>query len=109
MQQNKAVGPILPLIRATIASGWTKQYNARDALGIEADPNGNRATCWCLFGALLRHANFNTPQYDNINAALNRAVKKFGGDNFIEFNDNQESVEPILALLDEAIALHPGL
>jgi len=33
---------------------WTRQYSARDKDGREVAPNDAAATCWCIYGAIMK-------------------------------------------------------
>ncbi|MDH7796408.1 MULTISPECIES: hypothetical protein [unclassified Beijerinckia] len=86
---------------------WTKNFNARDALGRQALPDDDNATCWCLNGAMIKITDARyTRRYDALDSALNAAVP--GRTGFITFNDNGSTRhDDVLNLLDQAIAAAP--
>jgi len=94
------------LIRARgfIERGWCRDTYARDANGNPVDPCDKCAVSWSLTGAI--RAAGGAPDIETaqqVRKCLMDAVGP-GWKSFFEFNDRQESVKPILAAFDRAIA-----
>lgn len=94
------------LIRARgfIERGWCREASARDLNGYKVPARSSGAVSWCAFGALIAAG---LPTHDTAHPAylkLVYAVKALGGSDIADFNDRQETVEPILAAFDRAIA-----
>jgi hypothetical protein len=87
--------------RSFLERGWCRDTLARDAWGNEVSACGDRAAKWCINGALLaagfRGAYVSHPAVARLEAAID-------GEDLVEFNNQQETVEPILAAFDRAIA-----
>lgn len=89
------------LIRARgfIERGWSRGTYARDANGSIVPPHSPKAVCWCAVGALIA-VGVHTPH-----PARNRLLAAIRtGESLSTFNDRQETVEPVLAAFDRAIA-----
>jgi hypothetical protein len=96
-------GPTTFLIRARalLASGWCRHAQARNFLGFQVSPYSRWATCWCASGA-FRAAATGVSDADRRRAQA-RLIVAIGGETLWEFNDRQETVEPVLAAFDRAI------
>lgn len=81
---------------------WTQRALARDLSGNRVNPRKPEACQWCAYGALMVSTPLGIsdgPAIDALNAACNTAL------GFVDFNDKLcESVEPVLAMFDRAIA-----
>lgn len=93
---------LLVRARGFIERGWCRAWFARDIHGNESSPCSEHAVAWCMTGALIAAD-------DGIEGANAAATKRLsaaiGGDGLIGvFNDTQETVEPVLAAFDRAIA-----
>jgi hypothetical protein len=97
------------LIRARgfIERGWCRRAEARDSTGRIVDPTSEQAVAWCVLGA-LHAAGISGSDYWN-HPAIHRVVEAINGCwvsgwTICAFNNAQETVEPILAAFDRAIA-----
>lgn len=88
--------------RALVARGWCRGVPARNFLGFSVSPRSRHATAWCMSGALCAAALVES-DLDRRNAQC-RLIAAIGGVSVADFNDTQETVEPILAAFDRAIA-----
>jgi hypothetical protein len=87
--------------RGLIERGWCREEFARDAVGNFVDPTGPTAIAWCMNGALIA-AGVVLPLKKH--PAFRRLKSAIGTAPVSVFNDAQETVEPILAAFDRAIA-----
>jgi hypothetical protein len=97
---------ILKAARELLAKpgAWTKGALARTESGAECAYFSADAACFCATGALNRAEDSGfiiTDEWLAAEAALREAC---GGITPPDFNDAQESVEPVLAAFDRAIA-----
>lgn len=95
--------------RGLLEKGWTKGAYARNAEGQKTAWLSPEATCWCARGALLAAAEVNgdfySENWDNVNKITSIIEHRpCGGLGLLDFNDAQDTVEPILAVFDEVIA-----
>jgi hypothetical protein len=88
--------------RALVARGWCRGVPARNFIGISVGPRSGHATAWCMSGALNAAALVES-DLDRRNAKC-RLIAAIGGVSLAAFNDTQETVEPVLAAFDHAIA-----
>jgi hypothetical protein len=97
------------LIRARgfLERGWCRWAQAKDAGGNYTEPTSERAVAWCAYGALLA-AGLHERGYGNDGYGNDPAVKRLqaatGNWSIGGFNNRQETVEPVLAAFDRAIA-----
>lgn len=79
---------------------WTQGTWARDASG-KADPIPERATCWCLYGAIRVASAFN----DKLSDRVTEAVRSVVGGRFISWNDapGRTQAEVVAALRKAAL------
>lgn len=85
--------------RSILLCGWTRGVYARNAEGYEVNADDSTAVCWCLEGAIFK----SRTSYDNYADMMDTLERCIDGKSLVDFNDRQESVEPVLALLDQAI------
>jgi hypothetical protein len=92
--------PTALLIRARgfMERGWCKGRQAVDESGKWVESTSKQAVAWCAYGALV--AAGLVPGHP----ALTRLFDAMGGVGVIPFNDRQETVEPVLAAFDRALA-----
>jgi hypothetical protein len=101
------------LIRARgfIERGWCRYMLAMDPAGHPIDPTTTNAVAWCANGALVaaglsdcRNYAFylDHPAVRRLEAEI--GSENSGGGNIANFNNAQETVEPVLAAFDRAIA-----
>jgi hypothetical protein len=88
--------------RALVARGWCRGVPARNFIGFSVGPRSRHATAWCMSGALYAAALVES-DLDRRNAQC-RLIAAIGGGDITDFNDTQETVEPVLAAFDHAIA-----
>jgi len=82
---------------------WTKHVYARDPSGNAVPPRRDNAVCFCALGALRKVTNAFAE--DIIRSEITALEGCLPGPFAIDvFNDAQASVEPVLAVFDEAIA-----
>jgi hypothetical protein len=91
------------LIRARgfLERGGHRDTYARDANGNPVDPTSGAAVAWCIRGAMeAAHVGDDAwfPAVFRLSAEIGDTY------NFCEFNNTQETVEPVLAAFDRAIA-----
>jgi hypothetical protein len=92
------------LIRARgfIERGWCRGAYAKDACAGLVSPGSREAVRWCMLGALQAAGwnglDFGHPAYLRLQGAV-------GGGRVGDFNDDQETVEPVLAAFDRTIAM----
>jgi len=88
------------LIRARgfIERGWCRCQQAVDANGSSTSPTSEDAVAWCASGALIAAGASSVfdPAVQLLHAAIGKTIWIF--------NDDQETVEPILVAFDRAIA-----
>ena len=93
------------LIRARgfIVRGWCRNADAKDETGQAVHAGSPEAVAWCAYGALKAAGS-----YVSLAAVLRLERAIGGGSGFGEgigrFNDLQQTVEPVLAAFDRAIA-----
>lgn len=91
------------LIRARgfIERGWCRLAYAKDANGNAVDPKSGAAVAWCMHGALEAAKTSDDAWF----RAVDRLTAHTDGiEDFCDFNNAQETVEPVLAAFDRAIA-----
>jgi hypothetical protein len=98
------------LIRARgfLERGWCRSAYARNFLGWKVGPKSWWACQWCALGALCAAGMplcKSHPAVDQSHPAVNRLSAAIGGDYIGWFNDHQDTVEPVLAAFDRAIAM----
>jgi hypothetical protein len=82
---------------------WTRYWFARDALHAPVKSLSADACCFCALGAVTRFAGCDwSEQWREAAAALQGCLPD--NTSVAIFNDAQETVEPVLALFDRAIA-----
>lgn len=98
------------LIRAhfLLKHGWCVNALALDGNGQPVDPRSECAVQWCPYGALLAaEESPTTPAFDAALRRLHAQIPDASGYAAFDigaFNKRQETVEPILAAFDRAIA-----
>ena len=85
--------------RSFLERGWCQRTLALDATAQMVDPTSKRAVAWCAMGALYAAG---VPGYRR-HPAVDRLTAVIGDDDICDFNNHQETVEPILAAFDRAI------
>jgi hypothetical protein len=95
------------LIRARgfVGRGWSRGAPARNAHGSAVEARSDKAVAWCMYGALVAVGVFDGDDW--LPSAQSRLDAAIGGDALWAFNDEQETVEPVLAAFDRAIAGEP--
>lgn len=95
---------ILKAAREKLAKpgAWTKGCTGRNAEGEYVGARDDEACQWCAYGAVLAVMPPGQPAGMVVNA-LNAVVPP-DSEGFVSFNDEAETVEPVLALFDRAIA-----
>jgi hypothetical protein len=95
----------LLLIRARglVERGWCRGISALDSDGATIEPQDEAAVCWCAYGALIAASWRTDVSNEAVAAAFDRFQAAIGGENILDFNDSQETVEPVLAAFDRAI------
>jgi hypothetical protein len=93
---------LLQQAKVRIERGWTQGWFARDSNGSRVEIGSDRATCFCISGAIY---NKGTDILELVKARyfLSRVLpRRF--DNIVEFNDNESTTkEDVINLLDKAI------
>lgn len=89
--------------RTLVARGWCRGALARSRLGRPVNIFSGRAVKWCASGG-LQAARLGTSDLE-YRRAVYRLSDAIGDEAVHEFNDRQETVEPILAAFDRAIAM----
>jgi hypothetical protein len=95
---------ILKAARELLAmpGAWTKGHYAKNSSGYQVYPFEPEAACFCSYGAMSRFAAEGGTA--NLHAAEDAVRAQVPNGDLIGFNDAQESVEPVLAAFDRAIA-----
>lgn len=100
---------ILRRARKLIEIGWTRNANARNNRNAEVSVNDPTATCFCLYGAILR-ASTNLPvaSPSAMTHDLIRQLRQFlpadlGAFGVIQWNDTCTTKKPVLDLIDRAL------
>jgi hypothetical protein len=99
MSESAEVIKALKKTRALIVKGWTRGWYARNARRQKVDARSKTAVCWCLRGAIERAAG---QQALAVERCLHGVLDEHGA--LAIFNDTQKTKEPVLALIDKAIA-----
>ena len=93
--------------RSFLERGWCRDVFARNATGRVVPPRHQTAVAWCAIGALLA-AGMPEPRIVHVVHSMHPAMRRLksavGGWNVGRFNNTQETVEPVLAAFDRAIA-----
>jgi hypothetical protein len=94
------------LIRARgfLVRGWCRGALAIDDDGKIVDPKSERAVAWCADGALVA-AGLGPDRRSH--PAMRRLLATIDCRDIGIFNNRQETVEPVLAAFDRAIAAEP--
>lgn len=92
---------------------WIKGYSAKDDRGLQVDPAGPNATCWCLSGAVIADSEpyrVSRPVFMLLADAIDgkpgptyRDVET-ARDIIIDFNDSSTQ-EEVISLIDKAIEM----
>ena len=93
---------LLVRARTFVARGWCRGTEARNLLGFSVSPYSRHAVAWCASGA-VQAAQAAASDLDCRRAYL-RLIAAMDDELIAAFNDRQETVEPILAAFDHAIA-----
>jgi hypothetical protein len=99
-----AATALLVRARGFIERGWCRGALARDMTGIATNPISSGAVAWCPNGALIAARMPNHFKH----TVRGRLTAATGGYSITGFNDEQTTVEPILAAFDRAIAAYLG-
>jgi hypothetical protein len=91
--------------RGLLARGWCRDRSALDADGDAVHPRSPRAVAWCIYGALIASGMTDYRHWPELPAAVR--LKAVIGGSLVVFNEAQETVEPVLAAFDRAIAAGP--
>jgi hypothetical protein len=102
-EASDAVTRLLIRARGFLERGWCRWAQARSATGRHVRPDSRRAVEWCAYGALVAAGLPNHAYEDH--PAVCRLIAAIGDDRVAHFNNRQESVEPVLAAFDRAIAM----
>jgi hypothetical protein len=97
---------LLVRARGFIERGWCRWVFAQDTTGCDVVSTSEYAIAWCANGALFA-AGLLRDGY-NWNPAVLRLEAAIGGEEIHAFNNRQETVEPVLAAFDRAIAARMG-
>lgn len=98
---------VLRAAKKYLERGWVKGTFAVDADGLSTTISGEEACAWCASGAAIlaeRMLKAGGKVGCAVGGILDRKAIARGYGNIALFNDAQDSVEPVLALFDEAIA-----
>lgn len=97
---------VLIAARAKIDRGWCKGAWAQDSMGRACGATSQRAQSWCLLGAVLAAEGHGGNWLETHTPPALFALQDANpvGGPWPLWNDAQESVRPILALLNHAIA-----
>lgn len=93
-------------------NGWTKGAYGRTATGKDSLARfEDNCVCWCVIGAVRAEVFSDAPttdhsvrEHDLTGALLLTLVQRGYLGRLSDFNDEQSTVEPVLALYDETIA-----
>ncbi len=79
--------------------GWCRGVLATNAEGHEVDINNPHAANWCLVGAMCIEDPGNLSYRD-----LSLALQDKANGSIVKFNNDQETVEPVIAFLETCLA-----
>jgi hypothetical protein len=109
-QDDDAIVRALTDARWFLEQGWCKWAQGRTAHGREVEGRDPEAVQWCLYGAIMKAT---PPGTGRMSSDLEIAVAEQIGEmlppeyyktHFAAFNNDQLTVEPVLAVIDAAIA-----
>jgi hypothetical protein len=100
--QTDETTELLIRARSLLKRGWCRGTAAQTSFGLPVSLYSRWAVAWCASGA-LKAARTGTSDLDYRRASI-RLIAAIGGVNIADFNDRQETVEPVLAAFDRAIA-----
>jgi hypothetical protein len=95
---------LLTQARNFLERGWCRNWLAVDTTGIGVDPTAKKAVAWCAWGALTV-AGLPRRQNEVWENAIDRLKAAINYEDIANFNNRQETVEPVLAAFDKAIGL----
>lgn len=92
----EAVAVLTKVERLLVEKGWTQAVMARDSAGYSVSEDDDRATCFCLYGALWRTAQ----NQDGLRNSVRDALHDATGGNFVKWNDAPgRTKDEVLALI----------
>ena len=101
---------VLQQARQRLQRGWCRKVFAETAAGYRVPPYDQDACRWCLSGAVKAAAGDGSPPFCVAEAEdeLRRTIESSYPDHpcweyIPNFNDEQDSVEPVLAVVDKTI------
>lgn len=96
-----------------VKEGWTKDYLARAKDGTPLGPHALNAVEWCIGGAFIVTAGWGTTSDEAMVACAEQLPEgshpvepntwREPWDRMVAFNNSQESVEPIIEIIEKAI------
>lgn len=103
--QNETTA-LLIRARGFIERGWCQGRTAFNAQGASVSSRSEEAVRWCAVGALMAAVPAGRPM--TIRHPAYARLREVVGMDVAVFNDAQETVEPVLAAFDRAIAGEPS-
>jgi hypothetical protein len=100
--QADETAALLIRARGFLERGWCRGVCARNEQGWAVKPSSDHAVAWCAYGALA--AAGMSPNGPHYYPAVRQLMIAAGCHSLPYFNDAQETVEPVLAAFDRAIA-----
>jgi hypothetical protein len=101
LEQIDETTALLVRARSFVERGWCRYSLALNDTGQMTEPKSDRAVAWCMYGAMEAagwpYGQCAHPAFCRLKAAIN-------GEWVCDFNNQQETVEPVLAAFDRAIA-----
>jgi len=92
---------------AFLKKGWTKGTWARNAAGRRCSPTSKHAIAWCAEGATIAASAGDDVAQFHAWSAFHDAVGIDAYDNAAKWNDEQESVKPVIAAMKRALRKRP--
>jgi hypothetical protein len=86
-----------------LRAGWCKEYMAVDKIGLPVACTSNKAVGFDIMGALLRVSINSDLKYSVLNDIIADHIHKWTGGTITEFNEEAESVEEIIEILEKLV------
>lgn len=91
--------------KARLRQGWCRNQYAANVFGGYATPSSSDACRWCLVGSVLRAGDDVSMSAERVSEVIDELCNDlpFNYVSLSLFNDEQDSVEPVVAVVDKTI------